>query len=142
MLTRAFILAAAAGLLAGPGLASSDLFRAKNHMRVAQRDAAVIEVGGFTQDAGLDDYWCAVGDYLRRVQNTPWDQDIYVVRGLGPGQVTNSRDAVLFTLDPDAAGVTPLDKSIRVVSTLSVGRSKSVNSAFYSCGRKPSLFRD
>ncbi len=128
--------------LALPVQAANGVFRAKNDMRVAPRDNVLIEVGGFTRNAGLEDYWCAVGDYLHRVQKTGWNQKVYVARGLGPAQVVNSRDAVLFTLDPNAAGVAPLDKEFRVVGTLSVGRAKSVNSAFYSCDRFPTLFRD
>lgn len=122
-----------------PAVASGDTFRARNKMRVAERDAVLIEVGGFTGNAGLEDYWCAVGEYLHRVKKTPWRQKVYVVRGLGPGEITTSRDAVLFTLDPEAAGVAPLDKQLRIVGTLTVGRAKTVTSAFYSCERFPTL---
>lgn len=126
---------ALAAALTLPAFAADGLFRAKNKMQVGERADGVIEVGGFPRYAGLEDYWCAAGDYLYRAKRTPWQTKIYVVRGIGPSQVTGYRDAVLFTLDPVAAGVTPLDKGINVVGTLTVGRSKSVTSAFYSCER-------
>ncbi|MQQ08902.1 hypothetical protein GFB49_10590 [Epibacterium sp. SM1979] len=131
-----------ATLIAVPLHAEDRVFKARNHMTVAELDNGLIEVGGFIRNSGLEDYWCAVGDYLYRAKRLPWEQKIYVARGLGPGQVTAHRDAVLFTLDPAAAGIKPLDKSFRVVGTLTVGRSKQVNSAFYSCRQFPLRDRD
>ncbi len=119
--------------VSGPVVADGGVFHARNHMRVAPLNDVIVEVGGFTHRSGLFDYWCAVGEYMHRIRREPWQSKIYVVRGLGHGQVTNSRDAVWFTLDPVAAGVEPLGDGFRILSTLTVGRSESVTSAFYSC---------
>ncbi|MQY42668.1 hypothetical protein GG681_08430 [Epibacterium sp. SM1969] len=116
-----------------PSQLVADEFRARNHMRVAPLSDTLIEVGGFTGNSGLVDYWCAVGDYLRRVRREPWQNKVYVARGLGAAQKVYSRETVLFSLDPAADGVEALPAGTKIVSTLTVGRYQRVNSAFYSC---------
>lgn len=116
-----------------PSQLVADEFRARNHMRVAPLSDTLIEVGGFTGNSGLHDYWCAVGDYLRRVRREPWQNKVYVARGLGPAQTVHSRETVLFSLDPVSDGVEPLPAGSKIISTLSVGRYERVNAAFYSC---------
>jgi hypothetical protein len=49
------------------------------------------------------DYWCAAGDYARRVLDVPIDQRIYVSRARGRAETENARSAVQFSLDPPAS---------------------------------------
>ncbi len=56
-------------------------------------------------------FWCAAGTYAEvHLKAKPGDE-IYVARGAGPSVTTNRRSAAQFTLDPEAAGITPAESS-------------------------------
>ncbi|NRB20457.1 MAG: hypothetical protein HRU33_23730 [Rhodobacteraceae bacterium] len=75
-------------------------------------------------------YWCAGSEYARRYLGAGWQTPIYVVRGLGLGEVSGRKDTVLFTLDPVASQGDP--SAIRS-NGFNVGRSKTVQGADSHC---------
>jgi len=56
-------------------------------------------------------FWCAAGLFVEAVLNVPPKTEIYVVRGAGPSETTGRRSAAQFTVEPDKAGVTPVESS-------------------------------
>lgn len=56
-------------------------------------------------------FWCAAGEYVERELRKPAHTEIYVVRGEGHSETTNRRSSAQFTIEPQAAGVTPADSS-------------------------------
>ncbi|MVO16241.1 hypothetical protein [Parasedimentitalea huanghaiensis] len=109
-------------------------FRAINTLDVNRVDANIFEVIG-RPAAIKDDYWCGAGDYLRRELQLPWNTKIYVVSGIGRSVTTGARSAVQFTLNPDALGIEPYEKSW-VSDVLTVGYGRSVTAAFHHCDRR------
>ncbi|KAE9627895.1 hypothetical protein FEE96_06565 [Parasedimentitalea maritima] len=109
-------------------------FRAVNSLQVNQVDSNVFEVIG-RAGAFKEDYWCGAGDYLRRQLRLPWSTEIYVVSEIGRGVTTGARSAVQFTINPEAVGVVPYEKSW-VSNILTVGYSRSVTAAFHYCDRR------
>ena len=98
------ILSAAICLSCFPGLAGA--WTAENHHRVAPVSKSVFEVVGRSGSAGPQ-YWCAAGDFARRVLGTSAVQRIYLVRGPGVAQTQNRNKAVLFSLtSPDNSDTT------------------------------------
>ena len=72
---------------------------APNDHKVAAVSDAVFEVVGRPGSAGQE-YWCAAGDYSRRVLGARANQRVYLVRGPAPAQTRNWNRAVLFSLSP------------------------------------------
>lgn len=57
----------------------------------------VFEVVG-KPGSDVTEYWCSAGDYARRVLGAAATRKIYLVRGLGRSETSNSRSAVQFSL--------------------------------------------
>ena len=76
-------------------------------------------------------YWCAGAEYARRFLGAGWTTRFYVVRGLGPGEISGRRSSVLFTLDP--AGLPTQSGVIRRPNAFNVGASMSVQAADSEC---------
>jgi len=97
----------------------------------------VFEVGA--RGSGKSDYlWCGAASYARRVLKAGWQTDMYIVRGRGKGEVTNKGTAAQFTLDPGAAGVTPLPEG-QASDAMAVGYSMSVQRANSLCSVPPDM---
>ena len=116
-----------------PGVA--DAFTSMRGAKVNPVNAAVFEVVPRSGGSGLD-YWCGAGDYAQRALRAAWTAPIYIARGLGTSVTTGRRSAVQFTLDPVAAGVTPIASGISI-NALRVGESMTVRQAFNYCEKKP-----
>ncbi len=100
-------------------------------------NSVVFEVG--TRGSGMSDYlWCGAANYARRTLGADWKTDIYIVRGRGKGEVTNKGTAAQFTLDPGAAGVTPLPEG-QASDAMAVGYSMSVQRANSLCSVPPDM---
>lgn len=76
-------------------------------------------------------YWCAGSEYARRYLGAGWQTPIYVVRGLGLGEVSGRKDTVLFTLDPVASQVEP--SAILRSDGFNVGSYKTVQGGDSHC---------
>jgi hypothetical protein len=113
-------------------------FRAINSLYVNRVDKNVIEVIG-RPGVNKEDYWCGIGDYVRRVVRAPWKTEIYVVSGIGRGVTTGARDAVRFTLTPEAIGIEPYESNL-ILDVLTVGYSRSLTYAFDRCYLRPGFF--
>ena len=110
---------------------SSASFTGRNGIRVAPVDNTVFEVI-LRRSGGGAQYWCGAADYARRVLKVGWSSKIYIARGLGPSVTSNRRSAVHFTVDPGAAGVTPIPPSLSL-NALKVGDNMSVQNANNYC---------
>ncbi|MEP3329456.1 hypothetical protein [Sedimentitalea sp.] len=76
-------------------------WRATNSHVVNPLSATSFEVigrGGISST----EYWCAAGDYARRVLGVPIEQRIYISRPRGRSETENAKSAVQFSLDPPA----------------------------------------
>ncbi|SCZ64344.1 hypothetical protein SAMN04488118_105227 [Epibacterium ulvae] len=133
----AFCLAAVVATT-GVAPAGEPVFRAINSYHVIPLSDTLIEVIERHGDPNREEYWCAVGDYLRR-HRVPWNTKVYVASEIQHSQVTGSRDAVVFSLDPDADGVPPLKSKSGYSGILDVGSERRVSNAFATCGRTPRL---
>ena len=92
-------------LLAAPHGASA--WQSFNGMEVNKVNDNVFEVFPKNMDApNGTHYWCAAAEFAEG-QLRAKSGEIYVVRGLGPAETADRTDAVQFTLDASAAGVTP-----------------------------------
>ncbi len=101
-------LAACIGAVAlGLGALPASAFTSWTGQRVYQLNEAVFEVVPRGRSR-TNDYWCSAAEYARRALGAGWQDRVYIVRGYGPSQATGRRTAVQFTLNPEAAGVTPL----------------------------------
>ncbi len=125
--------ALAAALLALPIAAQA--VPAGRNMHVNPVDSAVFEVIATTAAPG-GDYWCGAADYARRVLGAPWIARIYIARGRGPSVTTQRRTAVQFTLQPEAAGVQPLDP-VFVMNMMKPGDNMTVAHALSFCNQPP-----
>ena len=118
------------------GLApQAQAFSSWNGYRVNQVDDFVFEVIPRGRSR-TDDYWCSAADYARRVLGAGWKQRVYIVRGYGPSVTTGRKTAVQFTLQPEAAGVVPLDSG-GIRSGLKPGDSMTVQRANGLCEPVP-----
>jgi hypothetical protein len=52
--------------------------------------------------AGPSDYWCAAGDYARRVLDTDAVERIFIVRGVAKNPEYRGKRTVVFSLTPPA----------------------------------------
>lgn len=113
-------------------------FSGKRGTQVAQVDNLVFEVVARSAGSGPD-YWCGASDYARRALGAGWRTQIYIARGRGTSVTTGRRSAVQFTLDPTAAGVTPIDPSLSL-NALKTGDHMSVQQANTYCNMGPTRF--
>lgn len=96
-----------------PGLAHAWL--ADNLHVVNMVSETEFEVVGRSGSGGPE-FWCAAGDFARRVLGASATQRIYLVRGPAPATTRNWNRAVLFSLVP------PQDADLRTGFVLSVTR--------------------
>lgn len=116
----------------------ADAFTARNGVRVNPVNAAIFEV--IPRGSGrTNDFWCAASEYARRALGAGWKTRVYIARGRGESVTTGRRTAVQFTIDPQAAGVTPLDGGL-FTSGLTVGDSMSLSQADGLCEPVPIRF--
>ena len=113
-------------------------FSGRNGTRVAPVSNAVFEVVARGSGTGYD-YWCGAADYARRALGAGWSDTIYIARGRGQSVTTGRRSAVQFTLDPGAAGITPIAPSLSL-NALKVGDNMSVTQANNFCNMGPRRF--
>lgn len=121
-------LVAVALLFAGT---AADAFTSRNGARVNPVDKVVFEVVPRNASTGPD-IWCAASEYAQIALKAPWTAKLYIARGRGPSVTTNRRTAVQFTLDPAAAGVTPVPSGLSM-NSLKAGESMSVQLAGSYC---------
>lgn len=124
------------GALAMAGMATqADAFTARNGARVNPVDSVLFEVipSGRVRTG---DYWCGAGEYARRALGAGWKDRVYIARELGQSVTTQRRSALQFTLNPEAAGVTPLPKG-GFKTGLPVGDSMSIQQAEGYCEPVP-----
>jgi len=113
-------------------------FSGRRGTRVAPVNNAVFEVVARGSGTGPD-YWCGAADYARRALGAGWSDTIYIARGRGQSVTTGRRSAVQFTLNPGAAGITPIEPSLSL-NALKVGDNMSVTQANSYCNRAPDRF--
>lgn len=83
--------------------------------------------------AGTGGLWCAASEYAVRKLDANWRQDLYVVRGYAQSVTTGRPTSVQFTLDPQAAGVTPQPSGFG--SGIQSGANVTVQMANTRCNR-------
>ena len=123
-------------LILGAAIALPDIgdaFTSKRGARVNPVNDIVFEVVPRNSGSG-EVIWCAAADYAQRELRAPWQARIYVVRGRGPSVTTGRRTAVQFTLDPTAAGVTPITPSLSL-NSLQAGDNMTVQNGHTYCQR-------
>lgn len=108
-----------------------EAFTSRGGARVNPVDAVVFEVVPRTGGSGKA-IWCGAGDYAQRALKASWQARVYVARERGPSVTTGRRSAVQFTLDPQAAGITPAPASLSL-NAFKLGESMSVQQAFEFC---------
>lgn len=113
-------------------------FVSRSGARVFPLSNGIFEVVPSARTSG-GDYWCAAGDFAQRSLRAPWTARVFVVQGRAPSVTNGRRSAVQFTLDPQAAGVTPLDGALSI-NSLRPGDNMTVQSAFSYCGIRPNRF--
>ncbi|MFT7597005.1 MAG: hypothetical protein ACI8R4_004348 [Paracoccaceae bacterium] len=133
-----FAAAAMLALLATLSPRPADAFNGKFGVRVAPVNDVVFEVVPRSSGTGPI-FWCGAADYARQVLGAGWKTTIYIARGRGQSVTTNRRSAVQFTLDPSAAGITPIEPSLSL-NALKVGDNMTVQQANHYCSMPPSRF--
>ncbi len=121
-------------LIAGLAFATpqtSAAFTSKLGARVNPVNSAVFEVVPKSGGGGQV-FWCSAADYAQRQLRASWQARIYIARGRAPSVTTGRRSSVQFTLDPEAAGITPAPTSLSI-NALKVGESMSVQQAHHFC---------
>lgn len=89
------------------------------------------EVLGQAGSANVD-YWCAAGDFARRVLRVPNAQRLYVSRGRARAATANRKSAVQFSLDPPPDGDTAWHL---LLSVTRVGENLTAGAAWRYCLR-------
>jgi hypothetical protein len=117
---------------------AASAFNGQRGTRVGQVNKAVFEVVVRNTGAGPD-YWCGAADYARRVLGASWQTEIYIARGRGASVTTGRRSAVQFTINPDAAGVTPIPPALSL-NSLKVGDHMTVQKANTYCNMPTGRF--
>ncbi len=104
---------------------------ARNSQTVVPLSDRSFEVLG-QAGSGNTDYWCAAGEYARRVLGVANAQRLYVSRGRAEAETANRKSAVQFSLDPPPNG----DTSWRLLlSVTRVGENLSAIEASNYCAR-------
>lgn len=80
-------------------------FAASNGLTVAPVNGAVFEVNDW-RGARAPAYWCAAANYAKRQLKAGWKVQLYIAHSMGPSVTSDRGNAVQFTIDPAAAGVT------------------------------------
>jgi len=80
-------------------------FAAANGLTVDRVNDAVFEVNDW-RGARAPAYWCAAANYAKRQLKAGWKDRLFVTRTMGRSETSNRGNAVQFTIDPAAAGVT------------------------------------
>lgn len=88
-------------------------FRSFSGLEVNPVNTAVFEVVGDPGTHGRE-YWCAAANYSVQELNAGWDAVIFIARKRGVSETTGRKSAVQFTLDADAAGITPAKPTISI----------------------------
>jgi len=135
---RIFTVAAILALLPILVPDAASAFSGRRGTRVAPVNNAVFEVVARGSGIGYD-YWCGAADYARRALGAGWNDTIYIARGRGVSVTTGRRSSVQFTLDPGAAGITPIEPSLSL-NALKVGDNMSVTQANNFCNVGPMRF--
>ena len=78
-------------------------------------------------------FWCAAGEYVETELKISSNPEIYVAREAGPSETTGGKTAAQFTLDPAAAGITPIDKDTGNLNDPLVGEHISAKRARLFC---------
>lgn len=113
-------------------------FTGRRGTRAAPVNNAVFEV--VPRGSGIGpDFWCGAAEYARRELGAAWSDKIYIARGRGQSVTTGRRSSVQFTLNPEAAGITPIEPSLSL-NALKVGDNMSVTQANGYCNRGPDRF--
>lgn len=115
-----------------PGSAAAWVAGNSQHVNPVSPD--VFEVVGRAGSSNVD-YWCAAGDYARRVLDAPLHQRIYLVRGRAHAETENRKSAVQFSL------LQPVDADTRtglLLSATRVGENLSAAMAFNYCLQRKS----
>ncbi len=129
-----FSLAAALALVI-PSVGSA--FTSKRGAKVNLVNSTVFEVVPSNGGDGQV-FWCSAADYAQRELRASWNAQLYIARGRGPSVTTGRRSAVQFTLDPQAASVTPIESSLSL-NSLKAGENMTVRRAYDFCA-KQSIF--
>ncbi len=117
---------------------SADAFTSRSGARVNPVNSAVFEV--VPRNSGrTNDIWCAASEFARRQLGAGWKTRVYVARDRGPSVTTGRRSAVQFTIDPQAAGITPVEGGF-FKNGFNVGDSMSVQQADGMCEPVPIRF--
>ncbi len=122
-----------ASLATGVFAASPTGFNYKK-TRVFQLDASTFEVVPKKRPR-VDDYWCAASEFAVRRLGSAWRQRLYVASSYSDAVTTGRPSTIRFTLDPDAAGITPNDGSVS--SGFRVGDNMSIQLANTRCNKRP-----
>ncbi|WP_424986492.1 hypothetical protein [Microbulbifer sp. S227A] len=125
-------------LLTGLALAlpqTGEAFTSTLGARVNPVNSTVFEVVPKSSGDGQV-FWCSAADYAQRELGASWRDKIYIARGRAPSVTTGRRSSVQFTLDPQAAGITPAPSSLSL-NALKVGESMSVQEAHGFCRIAP-----
>lgn len=112
MMFRRFLPIAACAMVASTPHAVQ-AFRSFGGLEVNPVTSHVFEVVGEPGTHGRE-YWCAASNYALRELNADWDAVIFIARKRGVSVTTGRKSAVQFTLDPEAAGVTPARPTISI----------------------------
>lgn len=118
---------------------SADAFRGMRGARVNQVDQNVFEVVPRGSRTSGKDFWCGAGEYAYRELRAPWSARIYIVQGRSQSVTTERRSAVQFTMNPQAAGIAPIEPALSL-NALKVGDNMSVTNAFGYCNQPPVRF--
>ncbi len=113
-------------------------FSGRNGTRVAPVNKNVFEVVVRNTGAGPE-YWCGASEFARRVLGAGWKTEIYIARARGQSVTTGRKSAVQFTIDPGAAGVTPIPPALSL-NSLKVGDHMSVQRANAFCNMPMARF--
>lgn len=84
---------------------SGHAFAAANGLTVAPVNGAVFEVNDW-KGARAPAYWCAAANYAKRELKAGWRDRLFIAKTMGHSVTSNRGNAVQFTIDPAAAGVT------------------------------------
>ncbi|SLN48090.1 hypothetical protein TRL7639_02642 [Falsiruegeria litorea R37] len=134
IVTACTVAAALATALPNP----ADAFSARNGARVNPVNAAIFEV--VPRGSGrTSDIWCAASEYARRQLGAGWKTRVYVARGRDVSVTTGRRSSVQFTIDPQAAGISPIEGGL-FKTGFTVGDSMSVSQADGLCEPVPIRF--